>query len=182
MYFSFCYYYLDIRRALACAQPDWCCWWEMRIITFLLLAGFCIISSPHNLFRTYDVQDIWLTEDGCTTTAACGELACFSVVGHQHKPHTPQHSGVSLVFTAVFFKALSKVNCSKYVGGHHGRSWTHFSGGAEHSFPMKLFCFRRLAFYNIDVNVLQYSQYSKTASTKCHLWFIHKDETKTINI
>ena len=27
-------------------------------------------------------------------------------------------SGVSEVFTVVFFKALSKVNCSKYVGGH----------------------------------------------------------------
>ena len=53
---------------------------------------------------------------------------------------------------------------------HHGRSWTHFSGGAEHSFPMKSFCFRRLEFYNIDVTVHQYSQYSKTASTSVISW------------
>ena len=39
-----------------------------------------------------------------------------------------------------------------------GRSWTPF------------FCFRRLEFYNIDVNVHQYSQYSETASTSVVSW------------
>ena len=53
---------------------------------------------------------------------------------------------------------------------NQGRSWTHFSGGAEHSVPMKLFCFRRLEFYNIDVNVHQYSQYTETASTSVISW------------
>ena len=52
----------------------------------------------------------------------------------------------------------------------HGRSWTHFLGVAEHSVPMKLFCFRRLEFYNIDVNVHQYSQYTETASTSVISW------------
>ena len=48
----------------------------------------------HHFFPAQSVQDIWLTEDGCTTTAiaplclAYGELSCFSVVGDQHKPHT----------------------------------------------------------------------------------------------
>ena len=34
--------------------------------------------------------------------------------------------------------------------------------GAEYFVPMKLFSFRRLEFYNIDVNVHQYTEYSET--------------------